>query len=89
MATLKIHDLTQCQTLDTQTMGTIRGGFLWGWIVPYGPRAPGPAPVTNLMQINQYFADQLQIINQTQIVEVANSTDVQVNLGQDAATQLP
>lgn len=87
MATLTIKDLPASFALDRKAMSAIRGAggapWVFGWIVPFVDAAPRQSPVINFYQINNY-ADQM--INQYQLVSVANSApnstvDVKVDEG--------
>jgi hypothetical protein len=74
MATITVNDLPANMALDRKAMSVVRGGggapWVFGWIQPYVDASPGPLPVINFYQINN-FADQM--INQYQTVSVNNS----------------
>ncbi|MFL6635242.1 MAG: hypothetical protein ACJ8HJ_23300 [Massilia sp.] len=74
MATITVNDLPTNMALDRKAMAVVRGGggapWVFGWIQPYVDASPGPLPVINFYQINN-FADQM--INQYQTVSVNNS----------------
>jgi hypothetical protein len=85
MATITVKDLPVSMALDRKAMSALHGGggapWVFGWIQPYVDATPGPAPVINFYQINNY-ADQM--INQYQMVSVNNSgANANLNVGVD------
>ena len=85
MATITVKDLPVSMSLDRKAMSALHGGggapWVFGWIQPYVDAMPGPVPVINFYQINNY-ADQM--INQYQMVSVNNSgANANVNVGVD------
>lgn len=85
MATITINDLPTSIAFDRQAMASVRGAagapWVFGWISPFVEGSPGPSPVINFYQVNNY-ADQM--INQFQTVSVLNtapnsSVDVKVD----------
>lgn len=86
MATIIIKDLNESRTLDQQERAVVRGGWLWGWMVPYqrGGQRGFPLQVNQHFQVNQYFADQIQIVNQNQVVRIIDSVGANVSLDADS-----
>ncbi|QBQ54232.1 hypothetical protein [Nitrosococcus wardiae] len=86
MAIITIRDLNESRTLDPQERAAIRGGWLWGWIVPYrqGSQRGFPLQVNQYFRVNQYFADQIQIVNQNQVVSIIDSAGANVSLDEDS-----
>jgi hypothetical protein len=85
MATITVKDLPVSMALDHKAMSALHGGggapWVFGWIQPYIEATPGPTPVINFYQINN-FADQM--INQYQTVSVINSgANANLNVGVD------
>ena len=88
MATITVKDLPASMALDRKAMSVIHGGggapWVFGWIQPYFEASPGPVPVINFYQINNY-ADQM--INQYQMVSVNNTgANASLNVGVDESS---
>jgi hypothetical protein len=77
MASLVIEDLIENADLDSEAMTVLVGGFFsgFGWIRPYQKSVGsfGQPVVNQFFTLNQYVADNIQIINQEQNVNVINS----------------
>ncbi len=89
MASLVIEDLVENTDLDSQAMTILAGGYYsgFGWIRPYQKKSAGsfrqPA-VNQFFTLNQYIADNIQIINQEQNVNVINSDGALVDVDGNA-----
>lgn len=94
MSSIVIEDLIENTELDSAAMTAVTGGYRsgFGWILPYQKKSAGSfggAPVVNqFFTLNQYIADEIQIINQDQYVSINNSAGAQVNLSEDANNAL-
>jgi hypothetical protein len=87
MATITINDLSESAELDAKAMAAITGGFSLGWIVPYQnlPKGRGrPSVLNQYFTLNQFIADEIQIINQHQSVNVIDSAGAVVDLEENA-----
>ncbi len=93
MANIVIKDLPASGELDRAAMAGLSGGgsISFGFIVPYRRPSAGTSPtvLNQYFQVNQYFADQIQIINQNQFVNIDNSNNANVVLGEGAKNDLP
>ena len=93
MASLVIEDLIENTDLDCEAMTTLTGGYVsgFGWIRPF-QRSVGSfgSPVVNqFFTLNQfYIADNIQIINQEQNVNVIGSDGAVVNVDGNASNGL-
>ncbi len=88
MASIVIEDLVESTELDSQAMSALVGGYVsgFGWIRPYR-RSSGsfstPYPAVNqYFTLNQFIAEEIQIINQEQFVSIHNSAGAQVDLNE-------
>jgi hypothetical protein len=88
MASLVIEDLIENADLDSEAMTALVGGFFsgFGWIRPYQKSVGsfGQPVVNQFFTLNQYIADNIQIINQEQNVNVINSDGALVNVDGNA-----
>ena len=87
MASIVIEDLAESTELDSQAMSALVGGYVsgFGWIRPFR-RASGSFnyPVVNqYFTLNQFVAEEIQIINQEQFVNINNSAGAQVDLNEN------
>lgn|GEM_PF-7110760 len=92
MASIVIEDLIESADLDSNAMSALTGGYVsgFGWIRPY-QRSVGSfnyPSVNQYFTLNQYVADEIQIINQDQYVSIVNSDGALVNLNEDANNDL-
>jgi hypothetical protein len=77
MAALKINDLQINRTLDRKSMLSIKGAsgaWVFGWIRPHVRSIPSlshPGQVVHYVQINNYYAEQMN--NQFQMIDVNNT----------------
>lgn len=89
MAAIIINDLPVSHALDSRAMSAIRGGgapWVFGWIRPHIPNERNFASGVNLVEINNFYAD--QIINQIQVVDIDNTgagSVISVGLDQKSA----
>mgnify|MGYP001575689951 CR=1 FL=1 len=94
MSSIVIEDLGQSTELDSEALSVISGGFRsgFGWIRPYQKNSIGsfglPPIVNQYFTLNQYVADEIQIINQDQYVSINNSAGAQVSLTENATNDL-
>lgn len=98
MATITINDLPTERVLDRETMSCVKGAgsglWVFGWIQPYVPevRSGGFGSVINLYQTNNiYVAEQMQLNNQFQMIDVSNAapnTTINLAPAQVAVNQL-
>jgi hypothetical protein len=93
MAAIAINDLPLGQTLDRKAMSSVRGGgapWVFGWIRPYVPGESRFGSGFNLIEVNNFYAD--QIINQIQVVDIDNAaagSNISVALDQRGANGKP
>ncbi len=94
MASIVIEDLVASAELDSQAMAALVGGYRsgFGWIRPYRRSSNSGSfnyPVVNqYYTLNQFIADEIQIINQEQFVNINNSAGAQVDLNESAQNGL-
>jgi hypothetical protein len=92
MASIVIEDLIENADLDSEAMSALVGGYVsgFGWIRPYQDSVGSfNHPIVNqYFTLNQYVADEIQIINQDQYVSIVNSDGALVNLSEDANNDL-
>mgnify|MGYP000040044888 CR=1 FL=1 len=92
MASIVIEDLIENADLDSEAMSALVGGYVsgFGWIRPYQHSVGSfNHPIVNqYFTLNQYVADEIQIINQDQYVSIVNSDGALVNLSEDANNDL-
>jgi hypothetical protein len=91
MASIVIEDLTENTELDAEALTAVAGGYVSGfsWIQPF--RRPGSfssGGVNQFFTLNQFIADEIQIINQEQFVSINNSAGAAVDLNGDARNGL-
>jgi hypothetical protein len=87
MASIVIEDLIENTDLDAAAMTAVAGGYVsgFGWIRPYQHAGSFNNPVVNqFFTLNQYIADEIQIINQDQYVSINNSAGANVDLNENA-----
>jgi hypothetical protein len=76
---ITITDLPVSRALDFRAMSSLRGGggapWVFGIARPFSPAASSVVPALNYYQItnNYIFIDQL--VNQTTVIDIANSGD--------------
>ena len=92
MTSLVIEDLIENTDLDGEAMTALTGGYVsgFGWIRPF-QRSVGSfgGPVVNqFFTLNQYVADNIQIINQEQNVNVIDSDGALINVDGNASNDL-
>ena len=92
MANIIIEDLVESTELDAHAMSVLVGGYFSGfsWLRVHAPSQGSfqyPA-VNNYYTLNQFIADEIQIINQEQFVNINNSDGAQVDLNEDANNDL-
>ena len=87
MARIVIEDLVESTELDSQALSAVVGGYVsgFGWIRPYQhSNGSFNYPVVNqYYTLNQFIADEIQIINQEQFVSINNSVGAQVDLNEN------
>jgi hypothetical protein len=89
MAVLAINDLSANRALDYRAMSRIEGGggqWVFNVARPFVPESQRLLPITNLYQITNFIADQMNI--QLQNISVDNSganAVINVTTGQNAA----
>ena len=92
MASLVIEDLIENADLDSEAMTTLAGGYFsgFGWIRPYRKSVGsfGQPAVNQFFTLNQFIADNIQIINQEQNVNVIGSDGALVNVNGNANNDL-
>ena len=87
MAAITIKDLHRNDLLDSEAMGSVKGGgapWVFNWIRPFVSDMPSIGPSVNFYQINNY-AD--QIINQYQVVDVTNTgnnSNINLNVNENS-----
>jgi hypothetical protein len=78
---ITITDLPVSRALDFRAMSSLRGGGGGGapWVFsvarPFSPPAPGVMPALNYYQINNNYIFIDQLVNQTTVIDIANSGD--------------
>ena len=90
MARTRIHDLDAATPLDHKAMAALRGGRTDLWWQPISDiaRRSGGAPTVNQYFVNQYIADQIQINNQYQTLNIIDSNHVDADLSGNASNGL-
>jgi hypothetical protein len=91
MASIVIEDLTENAELDAAALSAITGGFVsgFGFIQPYRRRGSFVPPVVNqFFTLNQFIADEIQIVNQEQYVSINNSAGSRVDLDENGQNAL-
>ncbi len=92
MASLTIEDLVENTDLDCEAMTALTGGYVsgFGWIRPFRNSVGsfGAPSVNQFFTLNQYIADNIQIINQEQNVNVIGSDGAVVNVDGNASNDL-
>jgi hypothetical protein len=89
MARTRIHDLDAVTPLDDKAMAALRGGRTDLWWQPISDLARRTgAPTINQYFVNQYIADQIQINNQYQTLNVIDSNHVDADLSGNASNGL-
>lgn len=73
MATIEIHDLGEYATLNAGTLARIDGGYRFGWIQPFGLEPPAAPTVVNYSVL--YEAENIHIVDQSQVVNITNPTE--------------
>lgn len=88
MANIILEDLIENTDLDTQAMTALRGGVYssgFGWLATPLKSSAARLPILNqYFTFNQYVADNIQIINQTQNVNLIDSDNSQVSVDGNA-----
>jgi hypothetical protein len=90
MTNIVIHDLTQNTTLDRRGLSAVCGGRAQLWWQPMqGGRSRSFQPVTlNQYYVTEYSADQIQINNQYQLLQIIDSPNTDANLIGNAENNL-
>lgn len=86
MASIVIEDLSESTELDAAALAAIAGGYVsgFGWIRPFRRVGSFANPVINqYFNLNQYIADEIQIVNQEQYVSISNSAGSRVDLNEN------
>jgi hypothetical protein len=76
---ITITDLPVSRALDFRAMSSLRGGGGAPWVFsvarPFSPPASGVMAAVNYYQINNNYTFIDQLINQTTVIDIANSGD--------------
>jgi len=90
MASIVIADLSESTDLDAKALAALVGGrpYVSGfsWIAPF-QRSVGsfqPQVVNQFFTLNQFIADEIQIINQEQYVSISHSPGATAGVNADA-----
>ncbi len=82
MSHILIHDLTQSTELDRRALSALAGGRAQLWWQPMQGGRSGSFQPTSINQyyVTQYIADQIQINNQYQLLQIIDSPNTDASL---------
>jgi hypothetical protein len=90
MSNIVIHDLSHNTTLDRRALSEVCGGRAQLWWQPMqGGRSRSFQPGTlNQYYVTEYIADQIQINNQYQLLQIIDSPNTDASVIGDAQNSL-